>query len=147
MNSTDSGNLVCLAADICVFTRIDDRLNILLIRRDREPFSGCWALPGGRLESNETLDQCALRELLEETGLRPDKIRHFANFSDPDRDPRQQTVSAAYIAWIDDNMETYAGSDAAAAEWFPVTSPPQLAFDHDSILKTAILELQKSPFE
>lgn len=136
---------VCLATDICVFSRKDGQLQVLLIRRDKEPFKGNWALPGGRLEPDETLEQCAARELMEETGLHPDRIWHFANFSNPQRDPRVRTVSAAYFAWITNDINVIAGSDASAAEWFQVSSLPPLAFDHNLILQAGLLALERLP--
>lgn len=134
--------LVMLTADICVFTMNNKHLHVLLVCRKKEPFRGCWALPGGRQNPEETLDDCATRELQEETGLKQVNLRHFANFSKPGRDPRGRTVSAAYIAWADNSVNIIPGSDASATKWFPVNSLPQLAFDHDQILKSAMKVLQ-----
>lgn len=130
-----------MAADICALRRLDGDLQVLLIRRGKDPFKGCWALPGGRLEADENLDQCAVRELLEETGLHPESIRQFATFSEPQRDPRERTVSACYVAWINSTAKVQASSDAAAAGWFPVSSLPDLAFDHGEILETCLSAL------
>jgi 8-oxo-dGTP diphosphatase len=135
---------VRLAADICVLRSMDGNQQILLIRRGNPPFKGSWALPGGRLEANETLDQCAIRELLEETDLNPTSIDHFANFSDPQRDPRERTVSAAYIAWVASDACPRAGSDAAQIRWFSTSALPPLAFDHDLIIQTCISVLRHS---
>ena len=130
---------VVIAADVCVFRRVNDELELLLIQRKKSPFEGFWALPGGRLEENETIDECCLRELYEETGLKPDWIRHFANFSEPLRDPRIRTVSAAYVASLNvHSTEAVAGSDAAEVCWFSVESLPELAFDHASIVVVAV---------
>lgn len=129
-------HLVRLATDICVFRHRDDLTEILLIKRLNPPFAGEWALPGGRLEAGENLDACAIRELYEETGLQPQTIEHFANFSDPDRDPRERTVSAVYIAMAGDNSDqAIAGSDAKDVRWFPLSSLPELAFDHELIIR------------
>lgn len=133
-----------LATDICVFRQADVSLQILLILRKKAPFEGCWALPGGRLEADETLDQCAVRELQEETGLTPVFIQQFANFSDPQRDSRERTVSAAYIACAATDAVVVAGSDAAFARWFLITSLPALAFDHALILQEGLCALQRS---
>ena len=132
-------HLLRLAADICLFRQKDSELQVLLIRRGKAPFAGCWALPGGRLEADETIDACAARELFEETGIRPAWMRHFANYSDPGRDPRERTVSAAYVAFAEESAaDAAAGSDAAAAVWFHVSALPQLAFDHAVILAEAV---------
>lgn len=123
-----------MAADVCALRRVNGELQILLIRRAKDPFKGCWALPGGRLEADENLDQCAARELEEETGLRAENIRQFATFSEPLRDPRERTVSACYIAWIAESACVRAATDAAEARWFPMSALPKLAFDHANIL-------------
>jgi len=131
---------VRLAADICVFRQRDGLMEILLIKRLKPPFAEEWALPGGHLEAGENLDACAIRELHEETGLRPQSIEHFANFSDPSRDPRGRTVSAAYVAIVSDNSDqAVAGSDAKDACWFSVSSLPGLAFDHELIICRALV--------
>lgn len=133
-----------MAADICALRRLDNDLQILLIRRAKDPYKGCWALPGGRLEADENLDQCAVRELEEETGLRAENIWQFATFSEPLRDPRERTVSACYIAWIADSACAQAASDAAEARWFSFSALPELAFDHDKILEACLLAVKES---
>ena len=135
-------HLLRIAADVCLFRQKNGELQVLLIRRAKAPFAGCWALPGGRLEADETIDACAARELLEETRLHPAWIRHFANYSEPDRDPRERTVSAAYVAFaVDSAADATAGSDAAAVSWYQVSALPQLAFDHEVILSDAVRAL------
>lgn len=141
MSNMDKAHRLRMAADICALRRLDGDLQVLLIRRGKDPFKGCWALPGGRLEADENLDQCAVRELREETGLNPESIRQFATFSEPLRDPRERTVSAAYIAWIADTSEINAGSDATVAAWFSISSLPDLAFDHATILEACLSTL------
>jgi 8-oxo-dGTP diphosphatase len=128
-----------VATDIAVFTLRNHALDLLLIRRGAEPFKGLWALPGGFLGEGETLDQCAARELREETGLAHAYLRQFANFSAPSRDPRERVISVAYLALVpDDGNEPQADTDADEAGWFPVDSLPELAFDHDVITGEAI---------
>jgi 8-oxo-dGTP diphosphatase len=141
MESRSAKHHLRMAADICVFRKKDSLLHILLIKRLKDPYKDLWALPGGRLESNESLDQCAVRELLEETGLTPVRIHHFSNFSSPDRDPRERTVSATYIAFVAGDAEAVHGSDAIQAAWFPVSSIPKLAFDHEDIIDICLRRL------
>ena len=138
MSHADKAHRLRMAADICVLRRRDNDLEVLLISRANDPFKGCWALPGGRLEADENLDQCATRELQEETGLIPESIAFCANFSEPSRDPRERTVSAAYIARVSESAEAKAGSDAKQTAWFPVSSLPKLAFDHQRVLETCL---------
>ncbi len=133
-----------VTTDIAVFTLREGRLCLLLIQRAEDPHAGAWALPGGFLNMDETLDDCARRELLEETGVEASVLFPFANFSEPDRDPRERVISAAYLALMPfDRMSPRADSDAAAVRWAPVDDLPPLAFDHADIVKGAIEALRK----
>lgn len=126
-----------LTAD-CVVSDGDGR--VLLVRRGNEPFKGCWALPGGFMEMDETIEQCAVRELREETGLHAtvEMLRLVGVFSVPGRDPRGRTVTAAYALSLPDAVsKAKAGDDAAALDWFPLSALPPLAFDHADILRAA----------
>lgn len=128
-----------VATDIAVFTLRRGALNVLLIERGAEPFLGAWALPGGFLQPDEELDQCARRELLEETGVDADLLLHFGNFSATDRDPRERVISVAYLALLaSDELRLEASTDAAQARWFAMDDLPQLAFDHAEILRRAL---------
>lgn len=128
-----------VATDIAVFTLRQGALHVLLIERGGEPFKGAWALPGGFLQPDEELDQCARRELKEETGVDADLLVQFATFSAPDRDPRERVISVAYLALMaSDELRIAASTDAAQARWFPVAQLPALAFDHDRILAQAL---------
>ncbi len=121
-----------LTAD-CVVT--NSRGEILLVRRGGEPFKGCWALPGGFMEMDETLEHCAVRELEEETGLKvsEQEIRLIGVYSALGRDPRGRTVTTAYAAHVE-NDEAVAGDDAAEVRWWPIAALPPLAFDHAEIV-------------
>lgn len=133
-----------VATDVALFTLRSGELNLLLIKRGLEPFAGQWALPGGFLGPNETLDACARRELLEETGVPvgPGDVGHFGNFSAPGRDPRERVISVAYLALLpSDKMAPRADTDAQDARWWPVRQRPALAFDHDHIAKAALATL------
>ena len=126
-----------LAADsACV--RLRDDMEVLLIRRGREPFAGKWALPGGFVEIDEEIDAAARRELREETGLGASALFELGTFARVGRDPRGRVVSVAFLApFGPDACGEEAGDDAADAGWFPLFSPPELAFDHGAILERA----------
>jgi 8-oxo-dGTP diphosphatase len=112
---------------------------ILLIERGHEPFKGKWALPGGFMEWNESCEQAAARELQEETSIKNVDLTQLGAFSRPGRDPRGTSISVAYVGIInsEDAEKASGGDDAAKAEWFPLESHPELAFDHDEIVDSA----------
>jgi 8-oxo-dGTP diphosphatase len=132
-----------VTCDIVVMTLRDGELSILLVRRRRPPYRGRWALPGGFVEAGETLLEAALRELHEETGLQNLFLEQLYTFGDPGRDPRGRVVSVAYLALAPaERLFPSAGSDAAAAAWFPVRRIPSLAFDHPQIVAVAVSRLR-----
>ena len=126
-----------LTAD-CVVTRPDGML--LLVQRSRDPFRGCWALPGGFMEMDETIEHCAARELREETGIAvdPAALTLVGVYSAPGRDPRGRTVTAAYRLEVPLGTAATAGDDAAQLRWWPVDALPPLAFDHRQIVADAL---------
>ncbi len=130
-----------VTADCIVMTKEADA-KVLLIQRGDEPYKGCWAFPGGFMNMDETTEQCAIRELEEETGLKVNEIHQIGAYSKVDRDPRGRTVTVAYLAIVDKPMPVVGLDDAAKAEWWPLSALPQLAFDHDEIMRNAI-ELNK----
>src|SRR5262245_3387641 len=136
---------VAVTVDVAVLTLHEGRLHVLLIQRGREPWLGAWALPGGFVRPNETLDEAAARELREETGV--DASAHLEQlhaYGDPGRDPRMRVVTVAYLAVLPDIPDVSAGTDAARAELVPVddllgpTAARRLAFDHELILADAV---------
>lgn len=132
-----------LTVDCVVFGLNDADLKVLLIQRDIPPFRGEWALPGGFVHLDESLEAAALRELQEETGVEKIFLEQLYTFGAIDRDPRERVVTVAYYALI--NLNEYslkATTDARNAEWFPVAAVPQLAFDHAQILATALTRLK-----
>lgn len=127
-----------VTADCIVMTR-DDEPKVLLIERGHEPFKGCWAFPGGFMNMDETTEQCAIRELEEETGLKVNEIKQIGAYSKVDRDPRGRTITVAYLALVDKPLPVRGQDDAAKAQWFSIKNLPKLAFDHEKIMKDAIL--------
>ena len=127
-----------VTVDIIIFRLTDKIPEVLLISRGREPYKGQWALPGGFVDKDESLEKAAARELEEETGLKNILLTQMHTFGDPGRDPRGHTVSVVYVGYLTGTAESKAGDDAAAAEWFNIEKLPRLAFDHADILKMAI---------
>ena len=122
----------------CIIFGIDNEgLKVLLIERGNDPYKGFWAFPGGFLNPDETVEQGALRELNEETGLEDAYIEEVGVFSDPGRDPRDRVITVAFYSIIK-IRNVKAGDDAALAKWLPIKDLPKLAFDHDIILEAAL---------
>lgn len=135
--------------DIVIFTLADEQLKVLLIKRHCPPFQGDWALPGGGLEvdQDQSLQQAAMRELWEETGVENHYLEQIGSYGGPHRDPRGWTLSVVYFALVAaETVSLKAGSDAAEAQWYPIqgeTVRPRLAFDHADILQAALYQLRK----
>ena len=126
-----------VTADCVVITK-EAEPKVLLIQRGADPYKGCWAFPGGFMNMDETTEQCAIRELEEETGLKVSTIRQIGAYSKVDRDPRGRTITVAYLAIIDKPAQVTGQDDAVKAEWFPLSALPELAFDHADIMADAI---------
>ena len=127
-----------VTTDIVIFTIRDGRLELLLIRRGAEPFKGKWALPGGFVGIDESLEDGARRELQEETGVSDVWLEQLYSFGAPDRDPRERVITVAYYALIpSDRLEIRAATDAEAVGWFALDELPELAFDHPKIVGMA----------
>ncbi|WP_163866025.1 NUDIX hydrolase [Myxococcus eversor] len=132
-----------LTVDCVVFGLDDDDLKVLLIQRGVEPFEGRWALPGGFVKMDESLEAAARRELEEESGLRPGHLEQLFTFGEPDRDPRGRVITVAYFALVKLSAHSLrAATDAREAAWFSVWDTPKLAFDHADILNTALQRLK-----
>jgi len=132
-----------VTVDAVVFCgRIASR-HVALIRRRNEPYAGCWALPGGFVDMDESLDVAALRELEEETGLCGITLRQFHAFGNPGRDPRGRNICIAYVGLLPETTQLQAADDAAEAAWFPIEALPPLAFDHDKIVAMALKTVEE----
>lgn len=133
----------CLTVDVVVFGIDEGDLKVLLIQRGQAPFEGRWALPGGFVRLDESLDQGAERELREEAGVKVAYLEQLYTFGTVDRDPRDRVVTVAYFALVNlSEHRPQAASDARNAAWFAVADAPTLAFDHDKILEAALARLQ-----
>ena len=132
-----------VTVDVVILTMSDGRLHVLLVRRGVEPFEGMWAIPGGFKRPSETLDEAAKRELAEETGVGgANLLRQFGAYGDPERDPRMNVVTVAYLAVLREVGGVVAGTDAAHAALVPVSDAMdgkvELAFDHLQIVRDAV---------
>ena len=134
-----------VTVDIAIFTLREKKLQVLLIERKSWPFAGTWALPGGFVQRNESLEAAARRELREETGVESGYLEQLHTFGDPGRDPRTRVITVAYTALLSsETLNLRAATDAADARWFPMDAlPSPLAFDHDAILSCALQSLRR----
>ncbi len=132
-----------VTVDVVILTLADGVLQALLVCRGEDPFEGMWAVPGGFKRPTETLDEAAVRELREETGVDgASQLTQFGAYGDPERDPRMNVVTIAYLAVLRDVPNIASGSDAAAAAVLPVSDvlsgKVELAFDHRRIVRDAV---------
>ncbi|MFI1734947.1 NUDIX domain-containing protein [Streptomyces acidicola] len=137
MTYTETFETIRLTADIVIVT--PDR-HVLLIERGWDPYEGHWALPGGHVDPSEDALDAAVRELVEETGVRvaADDLREIGAWHSPGRDPRGRYVTVAYLAIVPTGTPLVAGDDARKAQWWPLDALPPLAFDHADILGAAV---------
>lgn len=130
----------------CVVLGLDlteERLEVMLIQRDLAPFEGRWALPGGFVREDESLEAAAERELREEAGLENIYLEQLYTFGKPGRDPRGHTVSVTYYALVSPSEHAArASTDARDARWFSLDDIPDLAFDHQQIIDVALERLR-----
>lgn len=133
-----------LAVDIILFRYHNKELDVLLLQRKNAPFKNAWAVPGGFVRIDESVEDAALRELQEETGVKDIYIEQLYTFGDIQRDPRGRVVSIAYFGLINDDIELtlHRGEEAKDLQWHSVQQLPQYVFDHNSILEYALLRLR-----
>lgn len=131
-----------VTTDCVIFGFDGSELKVLLIKRGIEPYKGRYAFPGGFLNPEESAEEGAIRELREETGFTAGYIEQFHTYSAPERDPRERVITIAYLALVKIG-EVAGADDAVEAGWFAVDKVPQLAFDHDLILRDALTRLRE----
>ena len=132
-----------VTVDIVVFTIQNNDLKVLLVKRDIEPFKGKWAIPGGFVRMDESLEEAAKRELQEETGVKEIYLEQLYTFGDPKRDPRGRVITVSYMALVNsEKIKLEATTDVSEAQWFSVKKLPSLAFDHKKILGYALKRLK-----
>jgi 8-oxo-dGTP diphosphatase len=132
-----------LTVDAVVFGYESGTISVLLIKRKYAPFKGKWAIPGGFVLVDESLEEAVQRELKEETGIKIDYLEQLYTFGAPKRDPRSRIVSTAYFGLVKPSaFKIVASTDAEDVQWFDISELPVLSFDHDAILKLAITRLQ-----
>jgi 8-oxo-dGTP diphosphatase len=134
-----------VTVDVVIFTILEQMLKVLLIKRKAWPYEDMWAIPGGFVNMDESLEQAAYRELAEETGIAGGDVylEQLYTFGDPNRDPRTRVITVAYFALVGaDKINPQAASDAADVGWFSVYDLPPLAFDHAEILEYALTRLR-----
>jgi len=130
-----------IAVDAIVFGYSkQDGVSVLLIQRKYEPFRSAWALPGGFVQEDESLEKAVKRELQEETGISVNYLEQLYTFGEPARDPRRRVISVAYVGLVKTSQynQLKASTDAENAQWFSIGQLPRLAFDHRLIVEKAI---------
>ena len=141
--ASKSRHTIAVTVDVVLFTFQREQLHILLIKRRNPPFQGMWAFPGGFVESGESLEDAASRELYEETGLKGIQLAQLHTFGSPDRDPRMRVISVAYLALARSaQLAPRAGDDAAEVKWYAIRNLPPLAFDHADVFNTGLEHLR-----
>src|SRR5579859_5789085 len=132
-----------VTVDVVMMSLRQKDLQVLLVKRRSWPYEGMWAIPGGFVNMDESLEAAAKRELQEETSVQDVYLEQLYTFGDPGRDPRTRVITVVYFALLDsERLQVQAASDAADVGWFSVYELPQLAFDHEQILLYALNRLR-----
>lgn len=136
-----------VTVDTVILRAQEDGDEILLIERKHAPYEGCWAIPGGFVDMDETLADAAKRELYEETGIVVEKLVQIHTFDAINRDPRDRTISTVFLGFANEDATIKAGDDASTADWFSMDALPPLAFDHEQILGYVEKYISKTKIE
>lgn len=131
-----------VSVDIVIIRKLENDYQVLLIKRAQQPYQGCYALPGGFVDIEETLEDAAARELLEETGIIVENLIQIQTFSEVNRDPRGRVISTAFCGiLLNNDTQPRAGSDALNVSWFSLEDLPELAFDHVKIIQLTLTKI------
>ncbi len=133
-----------LTVDAVVFRQSENSREVLLIQRKHAPFEGGWALPGGFIDMDETLEDAVARELKEETAIEGVALKQLHTFSALDRDPRGRTISVVFWGLLEQEQIARAGDDAQKAVWYSIHQLPDLAFDHLEVIQMAIQQWENN---
>lgn len=131
-----------VTVDALIFKQIETINYLLLVQRKNDPYKNFWALPGGFVDTNEDIDIAVKRELFEETRVRVGRLEQLKAFGKPFRDPRHHVITIAYYGFVDENTRAVANDDAKAVRWFAIHALPDLAFDHEEIIKYALTTIK-----
>lgn len=133
-----------LTVDGVVFGYTDNTLKVLLIERRYKPYQNKWALPGGFVQEQESLEAAVQRELVDETGIDVKFLEQLYTFGEVKRDPRERIISVAYYGLVNPNKYELAlnSNEATDVRWFNIESLPELAFDHAHVIELAIQRLR-----
>lgn len=132
-----------VTVDIVIFTVKDNDLQVLLVKRGVEPSKGMWALPGGFVKMDESLEDAAKRELEEETGVKNVYLEQLYTFGDPKRDSRGRVVTVTYMALVNfEDVHLHASTDSDDVKFFPVKKLIDVAFDHKNIIEYGVKRLR-----
>lgn len=133
-----------IATDVVIFTILNNQLNVLAIAMKKAPYKGQWAVPGGLVGGDESVDASAARNLFQKTGVKDVYLEQFLTFGKVNRDPFGRVVSVAYMALIpSDGVHLSTTGDYAGVQWFPVDRLPKMAYDHRDMVRTAVARLRE----
>lgn len=148
MNFDNNYDKQMISIDISIFSIIDNKLQVLLIKRAKEPYAGMWSLVGGKVYNNESCEDAVERELEEKLNIKKITPRLSGVFSDPNRDVRFRNISISYYCLANSNLELSENQEKVIeAKWFDISLLPELAFDHKDIFLKSLEKLKEKAYD